>query len=81
MEKGKKKKRKDHNIISIKSDLSSVSQILESINSSHCKESDHYDWNIVDKHCVESRKEMNKIYNKHRLKYELLQLLVDLEYD
>ena len=67
--------------MSIELDLSITSQILESNNSSYCKESKYYDQNVVDKYYIKSKKEMTKFCNKYRLKYELLQLLVELEYD
>ena len=67
--------------MSIESDLSGTSQILESDNSNYCKESKYYDQNVVDKYCIEYKKEMIEFCNKHRSKYELLQLLVELECD
>ena len=67
--------------MSIELDLSITSQILESNNSSHCKESKYYDQNVVDKYYTESKKEMTAFYNKYRLKHELLWLLAELEYD
>ena len=42
--------------MSIESDLSGTSQILESDNSGYCKESKYYDQNVVDKYYIESKK-------------------------
>ena len=67
--------------MSMESDLSGTSQILESNNSGHYEENKYYNQNIVDKYYIESKKEMTEFYNKYRLKHELLQLLAELEYD
>ena len=82
VEKRTKKKRKDWDVINIKLDLCSAS--LESSNnenSSYYRESNYCNRNIVGKHRTESEKEIDKICKKHRLKHDLLWLLVELDYD
>jgi len=71
-------------MISIKSDSVSISEISESCNSnnssSHCKESDCYDRKVVDNLYKELKWEMDTICTQYGLKYELLWLILELEF-
>ena len=78
------KERKEQDAISIKSDLSCASKMLDSSNSNnsgHYKESNSHNQNVVDKLREESRKEMGLICKECGLKQELLRLLLELEYN